>query len=130
MAGYITRGQEKSVVLSASQVDTLVRLHTVAHQQIDHIHRQTQIVIQSRQNLQVGGFQLFAQLLLRLGHQHTEAAVGLQQVGQLVGGIDPVLVRRGGRLLSTLQKAHVLQSGFRRFDRSWTRWQPKSSATV
>lgn len=25
MAGYITRGQEKSVVLSASQVDTLVR---------------------------------------------------------------------------------------------------------
>ena len=24
MAGYITRGQEKSVVLSASQVDTLV----------------------------------------------------------------------------------------------------------
>ena len=25
MAGYITRGQEKSVVLSAAQVDTLVR---------------------------------------------------------------------------------------------------------
>ena len=96
----------------------------MAHQQIDHVHRQTQIVIQRRQDLQIGGFQLLAQLFLRLGHQHAEAAVGLQQVGQLVGGIDPVLVRRGGRLLSTLQKAHVLQSGFRRAEPELAPLQP------
>ena len=88
----------------------------MAHQQVDHVHRQAQIVIQARQDLQVGGFQLFAQLFLRLGHQHPEAGVVFQQVRQLLGRVGAALV---GRFRDTavrrpLQQPHVLQCGFRR----------------
>ena len=87
-------------------------LNAVAHQQIDHIHRQAQIVIEPRQDLQIGRFQPFAQPLLHLRHQHLKAAVRLQQVGQFLGGIAAALVRRRGRRRGALQKAHVLQGRF------------------
>ena len=93
-------------------------LHTVAHQQVDHVGGQAQIVIQPRQDLQVWGAELFAQLLLHLGQQKAEALVVLEQGGDVVGGVNRPILRRGGdgRGGGTGQQAQLLEHLLRRVD--------------
>ena len=93
-------------------------LHAVAHQQIDHVRGHADLVVQPRQNLQVGGAQLLAQLLLRLGDQQAEALVVRQQTGDVLRRVHRTLLRRGGRrvLRRAGQNAQLLQHPLRRVD--------------
>ena len=90
----------------------------MAHQQVDHIGGQAQVVIQPGQDLQVGGAELFAQLLFHLGQQKAEALVVLQEGGDVVGGVDGPLLRRGGNGSGggTGQQAQLLEHLLRRVD--------------
>ena len=98
----------------------------MVHQQIDHVRRHAQVVIQPRQHLQVGGFQLAAQLLLHLGDQHPEGAVVLQKGRQVLGAVYRALLRRGRRrrLRRTLDQAQPLQARFRRIQPQLAPAQP------
>ena len=91
---------------------------TVTHQQIDHVGGHTQIVVKAGQDLQVGGAELLAQLLLRLWHQQAEALVVRQQSGDVLGGVDRAFVRRIGRCLAgrSRQQVQVLKDLLRRVD--------------
>ena len=85
-------------------------VHTVAQQQIDHVRRQAQIVVQPCQYLQVCGAQLFAQLLLRLGDQQAEALVVRQQGGDVLCGVNGLFRRRfGAGRLGPRQESQLLQ---------------------
>ena len=68
--------------------------------------------------MQVGGAELFAQLLLHLGQQKAEALVVLQEGGDVVRGVDrPILRRDGdGRGGGTGQQAQLLEHLLRRVD--------------
>ena len=88
----------------------------MAHQQVDHICRKAQIVIQPRQNLQVRRFQALAQLLLRLGHQHPKAGVAGEEVRQVIRRIYRALLcrLRGLLLRGPVDESQLLQSRLRR----------------
>ena len=98
----------------------------MVHQQIDHVRRHAQVVIQPRQHLQVGGFQLAAQLLLHLGDQHPEGAVVLQKGRQVLGAVYRALLRRGRRrrFRRALDQAQPLQARFRRIQPQLAPAQP------
>ena len=89
---------------------------TVAHQQIDHIRRKAQIVIQSRQDLQVRRFQALAQLLLRLRHQHPKAGIAGEEVRQVIRRVHRALLcrLRGLLLRGPVDESQLLQSRLRR----------------
>ena len=78
-------------------------LHTMAHQQVDHIGGQAQIVVQAKQDTDVRCGQLLAQLLLHLGGQIAELHAALQPFrnvsalvgGFFVGGLQRHVLRRG-----------------------------------